>query len=69
MAQARGKQGLNSEMFLTSGKKCLVLNYVICLIHEDRFAIPVKLTLIQAEKNFPEGSKPLRECIYFEMYN
>lgn len=44
MAQAREKQGVNSEVFLRSGRKCLVLNYVICLIHEDRFAIPIKLT-------------------------
>lgn len=64
MAQAREKQGVNSEMLLRSGKKCLVLNYVICLIHEDS-----KTYIIQAEKNFcfPEDSKPLRECVYVEI--
>lgn len=39
---AQAKQGVNSEMFLRNGKKGLVLNYVICLIHEDRFSIPIK---------------------------
>lgn len=42
MHNPREKQRMNNEMFLRTGRQCLIENCVICLIQEDRLALSTK---------------------------